>query len=81
MAKKKGYALGVERRNKREQIMGKKGARMQERRHSKALKGVDAGHASESPKAMKIKGREAIKRVGEYKHAVRQKAKQHKANF
>jgi len=81
MAKKKGYALGVERRNKREEIMGVKGARMQERRLGKALAGKDAAYASQAPGVLKIKAKEAIKRVGEYKHAVTGQAKQHKADF
>jgi len=91
MAKKKGddekgysnftknFLKGQERRTKREKIMGVKGARMQEDRLMSKMKGRN--YASQSEPNLKIRGKEAIKRVGEYKHAVRQKAKQHKTDF
>lgn len=72
MPRKVGKELVDSRRNKRLEIMGKHGVDEQDKRNARAeIKGA----VTPGDSIMKARGRQAIKRVGEYREANAQKAK------
>ena len=72
MPKKKGPGLVEQRRKKRIEIMGKSGVDKQDKRNARAeVKGA----LTPGDSVAKARGRQAVKRVGEYKAAAKQNAR------